>query len=76
MSCSGAELRLKLKMWGYSLDLHSTDYARVLFLYQNWSPPDNFNPCRHLKGVHAEVKYAVVHQQDYGGEILSLEILY
>ena len=76
VSCSGAELRLKLKMQGYSLDLHSSNYARVLFLYQNWSPPDNFNPCRHLNGVHAEVKYAVVHRQDYGGEILSLEILY
>lgn len=73
-TCSGLELNLTLDFGGLTLELRAAKYAEVEYLTTTWSPPANFNPCLHLRGHSAEIKYQSVQGKSYAGEILSVEV--
>lgn len=74
VSCNAFELTLTLKMSGYSLDLHARNYMNIEFYSTNWQAPDNFNPCEHLNGLPAQIKYTPVKGASYGGEIITIDV--
>jgi tetratricopeptide (TPR) repeat protein len=74
VSCKAFELTLTLKMQGYSLDLHARNYMNIEFYSTNWQAPDNFNPCKHLDGLPAQIKYTPVKGASYGGEIITIDV--
>lgn len=76
VSCSApAVLDLTLDFGsGLTLRLRAPNYHKVEFLTLRWVPPANFNPCVHIRGLPAEVAYALVEGRPYAGEILSVTI--
>jgi tetratricopeptide (TPR) repeat protein len=74
VSCRGKTMSLALDVAAYRLNLRSINYYEIGFQTAGWNPPDDFNPCVHLKGRRAVVIYMAVHGKAYAGEILSIEV--
>ena len=74
LSCTGAVLNLSLDFGGIAIQLRAPKYAEVEYLTTSWTPPADFNPCVHLRGHAAEVKYRAVEGRNYVGEVLSVEV--
>jgi tetratricopeptide (TPR) repeat protein len=74
VTCRGKTMDLKIEVAAYRLALHSGNYFAVGLQTAGWSPPDNFNPCVHLRGRRAVVLYTALEGKPYAGEILSIEI--
>jgi len=75
VSCaSPPAMNLTLSLGALVVRLHATNLFKVDYLTTSWKPPANFNPCTHLKGLSAQLSYALVQGQDYDGEIASVEV--
>lgn len=74
VSCRGKAMDLQLDVAVYTLALHSNNYVEVGFKTAGWKPPDDFNPCMHLKGQRAIIIYTALQGKSYAGEILSIEL--
>jgi len=72
VTCKEKSMDLALSLGGYYLDLHSSDYFELGFLTTGWAFPDDFDPCKHLKGMRATVIYRAMEGKSYAGEILSI----
>ncbi len=57
-----------------SLRLHTANYVKMEFTSTTWTPPDPFDPCKHLLGRSAAVSYRKLGDSSSGGEIVSLEV--
>jgi len=75
LTCSAPAMELTLTMGALSLRLRAADALKVEYLASSaWRPPANFNPCKHLKDLTAQVSYTLAQGQPYDGEIVSIEV--
>ncbi|MGH9774553.1 MAG: DUF1570 domain-containing protein [Candidatus Acidiferrales bacterium] len=72
--CQREKMTLDMNAAGQILHLHSEDFTKTEFLAEDWTPPDHFNPCNDLKGLHARIRFTPSQQSNYNGEIVSIEI--
>jgi tetratricopeptide (TPR) repeat protein len=73
--CSGTSvLDLTVSAVGASIMLHSENFLRIEYSGSEWQPPKDFQPCKHLAGLHARVTYRLVSGQSFAGIILAIEV--
>jgi len=74
VECEDARLVLTVDGSGGPVKLVAGNYFQIEFLTQTWTPPDDFNPCLHLKGREVRVRYRPATDQVYAGNVVSIEI--
>ena len=74
ISCTPPAMEVSLTVGGLTMRLHAADALKVDYLTTSWKPPANFNPCKHLKDLTAQVTYRLTPGQPYDGEIVSIEV--
>jgi hypothetical protein len=74
-SCSRFELNLMLAESPKSLKLHASNYVNVDYFTLAGTAPENFNPCKDLKGRAVRISYnPITSGTDPDGEIQKIEI--
>lgn len=74
-TCSRFEMNLTLSDGPKSLKLHARNYIDVDYFTFTGSVPDNFNPCKELKGLSVHISYNPVSSgTGPDGEIQKIEI--
>jgi tetratricopeptide (TPR) repeat protein len=56
------------------LRLHTANYFKMEFTRTTWTPPDPFDPCKHLLGHTVAISYRKYENSPYDGEIVSVEV--
>lgn len=74
ISCMPPAMEVSLTVGGLTMRLHAANYFKVEYLTAVWKPPANFDPCKHLKDLKAQVTYTLTPGQPYDGEIVSIEV--
>jgi len=54
--------------------LHSANYFKMEFTRTTWTPPDPFDPCKHLLGHTVAISFRKYENSPYDGEIVSVEV--
>lgn len=72
--CRARTMELHLDLGAYDLRLRASDYFLMGFHTRGWALPEDFEPCRHLKGRRAMIIYRAVEGKPYAGEILAVEL--
>lgn len=74
VTCKDNAMDVRIDIGAYWLQLHSSDYFNMGLLTAGWKPPEDFDPCKHLKGRRAVIIYRAVEGKPYAGEILAIQI--
>lgn len=74
VGCTAPEMNLTVNAGGESVRLHAAQFTQIEFLAQDWTPPEHFDPCRDLKGLHARIRFTPAQGKAGRGEIVSIEI--
>jgi len=74
VACNGKEMTITVTVRDVDFDLHARDYSRVSFSEGAPFDTGKFDPCTQLSGRDAEVRFIMVENKPYDGEIQSVEI--
>jgi hypothetical protein len=74
VTCSGAEMRLKITARNGTFRLHARDYTRVDISEDVPFQAGEFKPCTELEEQTAKITFVTVERKSYDGEIQSIEV--
>lgn len=69
-----AVIVLSLEIYGKPYLFRAENYFKLEYVSAGWSPPENFQPCRDLKGLTARLEFTPTPGTDYFGQLQAIEI--
>lgn len=74
--CSDSSaLDLTLENAAGTTRLHADNFVTIEYYGADWQPPKDFQPCKHLLGLHVRIIFRIVSlDKPFAGEILAIEV--